>query len=356
MRPDRRLLAAPGAAAATAASAPQPVGDGERPRAGLLRLAASRDAGLLLALALVVLVVTVQEPTFLSAGNLREMLSTVAILAVLAAGQTLVVLTRNIDLSVGAVLGLTAYLAADLAHRHPSTSIVVVGLVACAAGAGLGAVNGLLVTVGRVPAIVATLGTLYMFRGLTSTIAGSEQINAGDLPDRYLSFSVDTVAGIPNVVVVAVVVLVICAYVLSQTRAGRELYAVGSSPESARLAGLRPGRLVFGAYVAAGLLAGLGGLLWSSLYAGADATTGTGLELQVIAAVVVGGVGVFGGTGTVGGAALGALFLGAVQNGLLLLRVSSLWLQAVYGIVILLAVGLGAWIAYRARRAPGAPS
>jgi rhamnose transport system permease protein len=342
------MLAEPAATGAAAGAAPsQPAGTGPR----LRRLASARDAGLLVALAVVVLVVTVQQPTFLSAGNLRDMLSAVAILAVLAAGQTLVVLTRNIDLSVGAVLGLTAYVAADLARQHPSTSIVVIGLVACGAGAALGAVNGLLVCVGRVPAIVATLGTLYMFRGLTSTIAGSKQINAGDLPDHYLSFAVGSVAGIPTVVIVALVVLAIGGYVLSQTRTGRELYAVGSNPDSARLAGLRPDRRVFGAYVAAGALAGLGGLLWSSLYAGADATTGSGLELQVIAAVVVGGVGVFGGTGSVAGAALGALFLGAVQNGLLLLRVSSLWLQAVYGLVILLAVGLSALIAYRARRA-----
>lgn len=320
-------------------------------RHGLVSAIPVRDAGLLAALAIVVVVVTAQQPSFLSLGNLRELLSAVAILVVLAAGQTLVVLTRNIDLSVGAVLGLSAYLAADFASANPSAPLIASAAIACAAGAALGAVNGLLVCVGRVPAIVATLGTLYMFRGIASTVAGSTQINAGDLPESYLALATRQLAGIPLVVIVALAIVAVCGWVLSQTRSGRELYAVGSNPDGARLAGLRPGRLVFGAYVAAGLLAGLGGMLWSSLYAGADATTGTGLELQVIAAVVVGGVGVFGGTGTVAGAALGALFLGVVQNGLLLLRISSLWLQAVYGLVILVAVGLGALLAARAARA-----
>jgi rhamnose transport system permease protein len=306
-----------------------------------------RQAGLLAAIALVVIVVGVQEPRFLEGGNVEEILLSVAILAIVATGQTVVVLTRNIDLSVGSMVGLSAFVAGDLLKRNPGLSVVaVVGLV-CALGLVMGTVNGALVTLGRVPSIVATLGTLYVFRGIAFAIGGSTEVTAGDLPSGFTDIATSRVLGVPILIVLMVAVVAVFAYLLRFTRWGRQLYALGSNPEAARLSGIRSDRAVFGAFVILGLLCGLAGVLWSARFAGATARTATGFELQVIAAVVVGGVNVLGGSGTVVGAALGALLLGAVQNGLLLLRVSSFWLQAVYGAVILVAVTLDALLTRR---------
>ncbi len=314
----------------------------------------AREAGLLAALALVVIVVGVQEPRFLHGGNIEEILLSVAILAIVATGQTVVVLTRNIDLSVGSMVGLSAFVAGDLLKRNPGLSVVAVVALVCALGLAMGAVNGALVAVGRVPSIVATLGTLYVFRGIANAVGGSTEVSAGDLPSGFTNIATAKVLGVPILIVLMVAAIATFAYLLRFTRWGRQLYAIGSNPDAARLSGIRSDRAVFGAFVVLGLLCGLAGVLWSARFAGANARTATGFELVVIAAVVVGGVNVFGGSGTVLGAALGALLLGAVQNGLLLLRVSSFWLQAVYGAVILIAVTLDALLTRRLerRRAP----
>ncbi len=325
-------------------------------RRGALGGVAARvhETGLLAALGLVVVVVAVQEPRFLTTGNIEDILLSVAILAIVAVGQTLVVLTRNIDLSVGSMVGLSAFVAGDLLRRNPGISVVAVVALVCLLGLAMGAFNGALVTVGRVPAIVATLGTLYVFRGVLFAIGGSTEITAADLPRGFTDIATARVAGVPVLIIVTLAIVAVFAYLLRFTRWGRQLYAIGSNQEAARLSGIRSGRAVFGAFLIVGLLCGLAGVLWSARFAGASARTATGFELQVIAAVVVGGVNVFGGSGTVVGAALGALFLGTVQNGLLLLRVSSFWLQAVYGVVILIAVTIDALLTRRLERA-GAP-
>lgn len=303
-----------------------------------------RELGLLVVLLIIIVVVSVQVPRFLTVTNFEQILLSVSILAIVAVGETLVVLTRNVDLSVGSTVGLTAFIAADLFKQQPGTSLVTVILLGCALGLVLGVINGLIVTVGRVPAIVATLGTLYAYRGIDFVIAGGNQVSASDVPDSYLNLATAPILGIPALIWFAAAIVVIFAYFLRYSRSGRQLYATGSNPEAARLIGIRSNVLVFGTFLISGLLCGLAGVLWGARFATVDARAATGLELQVIAAVVVGGVNIFGGSGTIFGAVLGAIVLGTIDNSLTLLKLSQFWLQAIDGAAILVAVTIDSFI------------
>ena len=303
-----------------------------------------RELGLLVVLLLIVLVVGVQVPEFLTVSNLVQILLSVSILAIVAIGETLVILTRNVDLSVGSIVGFAAFVVANTFKQNPGTSLLVGILIGCALGLALGALNGLLVTWGRVPAIVATLGTLYVYRGLVFQYAGGTQVSASDVPDSFLSLATAPFLGIPLLIWFAVALAVVFGYLLRSSRTGRQLYAIGSNPEAARLVGIRSSLLVFGAFAMSGLLSGFAGVLWGARFATVDATAASGLELQVIAAVVVGGVNIFGGSGTIFGAMLGAIVLGTIDNSLSFLRVSQFWLQAIDGAAILIAVTLDAFI------------
>jgi rhamnose transport system permease protein len=306
-----------------------------------------RELGILVALALLILVTAILEPRFVETDSLRNLALNASIFAILAAGQTLVLITRNVDLSVGSVLGLSAYFAGDLLSSNQGMPLPLVFVLGMALGAACGLFNGILVTWGQVPALVVTLGTLYMFRGLAFLWTDGRQVNAETLPDSFLNLGSDSVAGIPILVIFAVVVVVAVGQWLRDYRAGRELYAIGSNPEGARLAGVRSNRRVLTAFVLAGALAGLGGVLFTARFGTVDATAGVGYELTVIAAAVVGGVAIFGGTGSVYGAALGALLLGTITSSLIVLRVEAFWQQAAIGALLLLAIAFDRLVAVR---------
>jgi rhamnose transport system permease protein len=297
-----------------------------------------RELGIVVVLVLLIAVTGILEPRFLETASLRNLALNAAIFAILAAGQTLVLITRNVDLSVGSVLGLSAYFAGDLLSNHQGLPIPLVFVAGMALGAACGLFNGVLVTLGKVPALVVTLGTLYIFRGLAFLWTNGTQVNAETLPDAFLNLGTDSIAGVPILVIMAVVVLLVVGQGLRDYRAGRELYAIGSNPDGARLAGVRSDRRVLSAFVLAGALAGLGGVLFTARFGTVDATAGVGYELTVIAAAVVGGVAIFGGTGSVYGAALGALLLGTITSSLIVLKVEAFWQQAAIGALLLLAI------------------
>lgn len=309
----------------------------------LTLVARLREAGIILVLLAIVIVVSIRAPLFFSVSNFEQILLNVSLIAIVAVGQTTVVLTRNVDLSVGSVVGFVAFATGDLLKEH---TLGVGGAIAagCVLGLGFGALNGLIITVGRVPAIVATLGTLYAYRGLDFLIAGGKQVSAIDLPRSYLDISTSSVLGIPTLIVCAAVISVLMAYLLRNSGVGRDLYAIGSNPAAAEVVGIPSQRLVFGAFVVCGFLAGVAGVLWGSRFGSVNALAASGLELQVIAAVVVGGVNIFGGSGTVIGAVLGAVLLATIDNALRVLQLSEFWLLAIDGAVILLAVGADAAI------------
>lgn len=298
-----------------------------------------RELGIAIALVLLVAVTAGYNSRFLSGQSIRDILLGTAILAVLAVGQTVVMVTRNIDLSVGSVLGLSAFAVGTLLRDHPGLPVVVALLAGAGLGLACGVLNGVLVRFGNVPALVVTLGTLYIVRGVTYYWAGGQQINADELPAGFLAFGNATVLGVPVLVLIALAVLVVAGVVLGRYRVGRELYAMGSSPQAAVLAGIKVGRRTFGAFAVSGALAGLAGVLFAARFGTVDAAAGTGYELNVVAAVVVGGVAVFGGSGTVWGAGLGALLLTTIGSSLTVLSINPFWQQAIVGGLILLAIG-----------------
>jgi len=325
--------------------------EGERARRFVERVFRIRELGIVLALALLIAVTAILEPRFVETASLRNLALNASIFAILAVGQTLVIITRNVDLSVGSVVGLTAFLAGDLLSKHPGMALPLVFLLAIAMGAACGLLNGFLTTWGQVPALVVTLGTLYAFRGLAFLWTNGRQVNAEALPNDFLNIGTGTILGVPYLVVIALVVVVVVGQWLRDFRAGRELYAIGSNPEGARLAGVRSDRRVLTAFVLAGALAGLGGALFTARFATVDATAGTGYELTVIAAAVVGGVAIFGGTGSVYGAALGALLLQTITSSLIVLRVEAFWQQAAIGALLLIAIAFDRFLGLRVEAA-----
>jgi rhamnose transport system ATP-binding protein len=309
-----------------------------------------RELGLVFAILAIVIPVTFLNPRMLSASNLTALALDASLLMMVAAAQMLVILTRNIDLSVASIIGLCAYLSAALLRDHPDLGIAVALLIACLAGSVCGFLNGLLVTRGKVPAIVATLGTMTLFRGITSLWADGSQVGAHQVPQEWLDLTSLKFFGVPGLVFLSGATVLTLGYVLRTYTVGRELFAVGSNPESAQRIGIPIENRVLGAFTAAGFLCGLVGALWASRYATIDARAAFGYELTVIAAVVVGGVAIRGGAGTILGICLGALTLLVIKNGLTLIRVDPLWLQAVYGLVILIAISVDAYVVKRSAR------
>ncbi|MGS2616117.1 ABC transporter permease [Micromonospora sp. LZ34] len=314
------------------------------------RLFVVRELGIALALALLVAGTALTNPRFLSAQSVKDLLLGSTILAILAVGQAIVIITRNVDLSVGSILGLSAFATGTLFLAAPGLPIPVAIAVGAALGAVCGAVNGALIAAARVPALVVTLGTLYVFRGIDYTWATGRQINAADMPAGFLRMGTATLLGVPVLTLFAVAVLLVAGFVLRSYRAGRELYAIGSDPDAARLAGIPVGRRVFVAFVVSGALAGLAGVLYAARFGTLDANAGLGSELNVVAAVVVGGVAIFGGSGSVYGAALGAVLLTTIGSALPVLGINPFWQRAAVGALILAAIGLDRALAVRMTR------
>lgn len=304
-----------------------------------------RELALLAVLAALVAGTELGNHRFLSAQGVKDLLLNAAIGVIVAAGQATVVITRNVDLSVGSTVGIAAFAAGD--YLQGGGSPVPAVILAVAVGAGLGVVNGVLVSFGRVPSLVVTLGTLYIVRGLDSMWIGPRQIVAHDLPGGYVRLGHGGPFFLPYLAVIALAVLLVLGFHLRSYRGGRELYAIGSHPEAARLAGVSIRKRVTAAYVVCGALAGLGGALYLARFGNVDSGTGGGYELTVVSAVVVGGVAFTGGSGSVFGAALGALLLTTINSALPSLGVASSWEGAIDGFLLLAAIAVDRLVALR---------
>ncbi|WP_341935564.1 ABC transporter permease [Microbacterium sp. LWO14-1.2] len=314
-------------------------------------LGKAREFGILIALALVVTAATAKNPSFLfSADGWRDLLLTPSILALVAIGQAIVIITRNVDLSVGSVMGLTAYLTGRLFIDVPALPIPVVVLLAVGFGALLGLVNGVLVAYARVPAMVITLGTLYAYRGINVMWAGSTRVNASDIPREFLAIGTGQFLTIPLLAIVALVLLVVIAWYMRNTRGGREYYAIGSDPSAAELYGLRVTRRVLSAFILSGALAGLAGVFYVARYGTVSSQAGAGWELDAVGAAVIGGVAITGGVGTLWGAAIGAMLLMTINRALPILGIPDFWQRAVVGVLIIGAIVLDRWLAVRQKR------
>ncbi|MGH8937587.1 MAG: ABC transporter permease [Acidimicrobiia bacterium] len=333
-----------------------------RPVAGrrrfLLRLRPERlkELSLVGIIAVAVLLFSLVSDNYLSGRFFNRVTSSVVITVILAAGQTLVIITRNIDLSVGSIVGVAAYITGQYLAADPSASPLLAIPMAMLIGAGLGLVNGALVAYARIPAIIVTLGTLAIYRTYLSVYAAGGTVTADSLPDWVARMMQTTVVGLGEldlrlVFLIALVVVVLLQTALGKLRWGRRLYAIGSNPEAARQAGLPEQRLVLGAFVACGLLAGLAGFMFLARFGTLTAVAGQGLELKSVAAAVVGGVSIMGGSGTLVGALLGALLIDTLELSLVRVQqVSEFWRDAILGALILMAVALDRGLNRRFRR------
>jgi len=308
-----------------------------RPGHRVLKLGdiAGRESGGLMVLLVAVGALTLFSEEFLTGSNLSNLARQVAIFGIIAVGQLLVILTSGIDLSVGSVLGLSGAVTAQLlVAGWPMPIALLVGILL---GSVLGIVNGLLVTEAKLPPFIATLGMLGIARGAVLVITDAKTVQP--LPEGFQTLANGTVVGIPNLLLVAVVVTVLVHFVLTRTVFGRYIYAVGSNPESARLAGVPVKLVIISVYAISASLAGLGGVLLTSRLGAGIPTAGTGFELNAIAACVIGGASLFGAKGSALGAATGALIMGVLNNGGNLLAINAFYLQIAIGVLILVAVG-----------------
>lgn len=298
----------------------------------------SRDALLALALLALIALVYLRFPAFASPSSLLSVFNDTSILIILALGQMAVILTRCIDLSMASNLALVGMCTSMLNAAVPSIPIPLLVLMAILLGALLGSINGLLVWKLDIPPIVVTLGTLTIFRGIIFLISDGQWVNAHEMSPAFKALPRLTVLGIPALSWVAVMSIGCLSVLLNRTTIGRAFYAVGGNPNAAVYTGINVGRTRFNAFVLSGALSGIAGYLWVSRYAVAYVDIAAGFELDVVAACVIGGISIAGGTGSVAGAVLGALFLGVIKNALPVINISPFWQQAISGTAIIIAV------------------
>ena len=304
----------------------------------LLALLAGGEAGVLIALVVLTVIFFLLNHGFLSSVNIRAMLIAVSYVGIIGVGQTILLVAGEFDLSVGSVAGLGSVVAGWLMTTgHAPVPIAVLG--GLAAGAGLGLVNGVVVVRFGIPAFIATLGMLFVAQGLTQVVTNGYPIYP--LPDSVGNFGqATTLFGIEWAFVILLVLLVIGDLAMRRTTVGRNLYATGGNKEVARLVGINTDRYKMICFILVGALAATAGMLVMASLSSATTSIGQGWELTVIAGVVVGGVSLFGGVGTVLGGAMGMLLLQVVQSGLVVVGVSANWQQVSVGVIMVLAVGL----------------
>lgn len=315
----------------------------------LKRFATSREAILLGALLLLLVLIAMRFPGFIAPSNLANVFNDTSPLILLALGQMVVILTKCIDLSVAANLALTGMVVAMLNVAHPDLPVIVILLVALVLGTLLGMFNGVLVWWLSIPPIVVTLGTMTIFRGIIFLLTNGSWVNSHQMSAAFKAFPRESVIGLPVLGWVAVIVMLALGLVMNRTTLGRAFFAVGGNPHAAVYTGINVGRAQFLAFVISGMLAGLTGYLWVARYAVAYVDIAGGFELDVVAACVIGGISIAGGVATVTGAVLGALFLGIIKNALPVIDVSPFWQLAISGAAIIIAVTFNA----RAGRSKG---
>jgi len=297
-----------------------------------------REIGLLAFILALGIGVQLRNPVFLSLSNLTTILTNTSILGIMAVGMMLVLVTRGIDLSVGAIMAFTGMITALTVAAYPKLHPLLALAEGTLIGLAVGSVSGLLVAYFDILPIIATLGMMNVVRGLTYVISQGQWVSSYRMSDGFKELATGNLLGINNLIVIALLVYLSAAYFINHTLTGRRIYAVGSNPDAAKLSGLARRRLVFIAYVIMGALAGLAGVLWVAKFASAQGNTAIGYELQVIAACILGGVSISGGIGRLSGLILGTILLGILNNALPLINISPFWQMGIQGSIILAAV------------------
>jgi rhamnose transport system permease protein len=303
-----------------------------------------RELGLLGFIILLSIAVQIRNPSFLTLENINDLLTNTAILSILTVGMMLVIITRGIDLSIGATLALSGMISALTVGAYPDLNPVLAILLGIAVGILCGTVLGVLIAHAGILPIIASLGIMSLYRGLTYMVSGGKWVSAHQMPVSFKAIASGSILGINALIFIAIVTYIIFYYFLGHTRTGRQIYAVGSNPESAKISGINNERVLWMVYTIMGGLAGLAGVLWVSKFASAQGDTATGYELNVIAACVLGGVNIAGGSGKISGIILGSILLGILNNALPLINVSPFWQMAIQGFIIIIAVLINAMV------------
>lgn len=297
-----------------------------------------RDLGLIGFILILGVIIQLRNPSFLTGENINDMVTNTAILSILALGMMLVLISRGIDLSIGAIVALSGMVSAQVISANPSMNPVVALLLGITVGIVCGLMNGILIAKVKILPIIATLAMMNIFRGTTYYISDGEWISSYQMSEGFISIATGSLLGINNLIFIAIIIYFIFFYFINHTRTGRQIYAVGSSPESAKVSGIKEDRILLLVYSIMGGLAGLSGVLWVSKFASAQGDTASGYELTVIAACILGGVSIAGGAGKISGVILGSILLGLLNNALPLLNVSPFWQMGIQGFIILTAV------------------
>lgn len=318
--------------------------------------AAGGAGGAIGILLLIVLVFSLLTPNFLTTRNLLNILRQFSVVGILAVAQTIVIISAGIDLSVASTAALSGSIMA-VSFAHWGWPEPVSWLLGLAAGFLVGAFNGFVITKWRVPDIIATLGTFSAVRGVALLVTSglpvptfARVVEGRTLPDSVNTLGADSVLGVPLIAISAAVIAVIGWFVLARTKLGRATFAVGGNREAAHASGISIGRTKLWIYVISGLMSAVAGTLLTGRLSSANALMGQGMELQSIAAVVVGGTNLFGGEGGIGGTIIGILIIGSLSNGLNILGVSEFWQRVSNGLIIVLVVALDQWRRHVARQ------
>jgi ribose transport system permease protein len=311
-------------------------------------MAGGRGGALVILLALVIAFSLASE-NFLTVDNLRNILRQYSVPAILAVGQTIVIVSAGIDLSVASTAALSgSVMGVMYAHEgYPEPVALLMGL---AAGFAVGAINGFVITKWRVPDFIATLGAFTAVRGIALLVTDGLPVpdytkakEGRTVPETVTTLGAESVFGVPLIAVVAGACALLGWFILSRTTLGRSAYAIGGNREAARVSGIRVERTKWAIYVFSGLMAAIAGFMLTGRQGSANALMGEGMELQSIAAVVVGGTNLFGGEGTIGGTIIGVLIIGVLNNGLNILGVADFWQRVVNGSIIVAVVALDQW-------------
>lgn len=304
---------------------------------GLKRILSVESMGIYLFLVALIIFFSLMTGSFFSFDNFIVILRQVAIIGICAFGETLVVISGGIDLSVGSITALSGVIAASLAKLF-GIPIPIAFLAGVAAGAVCGYLNGLLSTKVRIPPIIVTLGTLTIIRGLAFIIVGGTTIFG--MPENYRVLGRNYIWFIPIPVLILVIIFVVFFILLNRLSFGRYVYAIGSNEEAAVISGVNVNRVKTVVFVLSGLMAGIGGVILSSRLDSGQAATAQGLELDVLTAVVLGGVSIAGGKGRLESVFVGVLIIGILANGMILLNIQHFYQMVIKGSVLLLAVSL----------------
>jgi len=306
------------------------------------RLIKTREFWLAIVIGAIIFATTLRAPGFAQPENLLGIFNNTAILMILALGQMAVIITRSIDLSMASNLALSGMIVALVNAAFPEIPVPFLMVLATLCGLSLGAFNGILVWKLGIPAIVVTLGTLTIYRGLIFLIAGGKWVNADKLSTDFVQFTRVDLLGLPLLSWYAIAIAGLFFLLMTRTPLGRAIYAIGVNPTASVYAGINVGKTTFIAFCISGMLAGFSGYLWVSRYVIGSVEVAKGYELTIIAACVIGGVSIAGGVGTVGSALLGALFLGVINSALPVINISPFWQMAISGAAIIMAVILNA--------------